>query len=755
MHIYARTLAMVGRAARARRVPEPNAPAPAWARYLTKRLERYADDAGLPHDLSLEISELEGYLTGLRLTREHDIGNAGFALARSAVMRLHRDTDRSRSPFLHDKPLAKVYEMLGRLYLCFGSWKPAADCYARASLLWWDKRNTQRTFSMLILCRLLDGDSATAAELLDDLGPATGPQQHFQRIARALADPWADPRAEVSRFPLTRPLGPAPHGYLASATAGRLADEGHLDEALDLLDTTTAYLEGVRADGWVLADLRQRKAGVLLAMGRHEECRELALAAWAFLGSSRYQACSHAQRQATWRYFAPSRHAALQASIALGDSGSVGELIENCRRQSVIAAEVGVEVGGAGLDAMLAVAGEDPARCGPRGPRADSSLFTPINDAFNATRLLMPKPVPPGAMAFPEGAFWATHVENGMLFWFLAVDGAHVGHGVSDLRDHEDLRPVLRTGRPGAPDYEPVRHLADWRSPEEQAISTAIGAVLPEPLVELLVRATRDAPLRLTIAAAPELAAVLWPIAVVPGTEDRLIERAVLRMWTSGAVESERSARPEPPLGRATPFLLAWDTPDGSPHPRPDPSTAGRPRVWLQGAAATRTALTEALRDIGPGTSGLFLHTGHAQSWPALSLAEDGELRAGELLDTADDGAPVLPMPSRVILSRCSHTGDAALGDETIGLAAGIIQSGAHHVIATGVDAFDSSFTRTFDDILVKGMLAPDADAGVLLRATQLRMLTEWKVHSLRGGADPAGDVNGPHPVIWAAYQAF
>ena len=95
------------------------------------------------------------------------------------------------------------------------------------------------------------------------------------------------------------------------------------------------------------------------------------------------------------------------------------------------------------------------------------------------------------------------------------------------------------------------------------------------------------------------------------------------------------------------------------------------------------------------------------------------------------------------------------LGGETIRLVAGIIKSGGQQVIATGVDVFDASFTQALDEILITEMLAPGADAATLLCNVQLRMLWEWKVSSLRGGIGYTEDIKDPHPMIWAAFQAF
>ena len=778
-----RLVRLAAKIARARRLPRPGKPVPRWTRRLAGRLDTLSDGKTLPKGVDRELSELEGYLTGICLMEDRDVGSAGISLARSAMIRISRDHRLALKPLPGDKPMAKVYELLGRQYLRFGDWKMAADCYGHASIYWNSPRNGRRTYPTVILCYLLDGSRSHAAELLAFIeGDGSGPPAHFLRIARKLVNDSADLRDEVARFPLTRPMGPEVHGYLASLTASRLAGDGHLSEALDLLETTTVYLRSRRVAEGVTAELDQCRASVLLGLGRYTEARELALSAWWSLDSARYLACSHTQREALWRRIAPARYVALRATVLLGEGDVLCELIENCRLQSLIAAEVEVDTAGKEKLDQIGSVGDTPepsqTPSPPKELHAGTSIFAAINDAFNSTLLLQPVLATYETMALPEGVFWSTQIENGMLFWFLAVDGQHLDHGMTDLREYQNLQPVLRAlagcsesanpkiwnlppYRPQAGEYyEPVRHLADWNSPEELIMSTTFGQLMVAPLVVLLQEASRNKPLQLTLSLARELAAVLWPIAVVPGTSDRLIERAVTRIWTSSAIERERAVRPKPPSVGPFPLKLVCENPDGTLRDRSTSHVAERSEMWLARDAATKDALLEALHEIGPGTPGVFFYTGHAvhdddPAYSALPLAGKGSIQAGELFGSFDNGTPFLPMPSRVILSCCSSSSNALLGGETIGLAAGVIQSGAHQVIATGVDVFDSSFTQAFDDILVEGMMRPDVDAGTLLRATQLRMLREWKTYSLRGGINFTEDFKDPHPIIWAAYQAY
>ncbi|MGW6459615.1 CHAT domain-containing protein, partial [Streptomyces sp. NPDC055078] len=464
---------------------------------------------------------------------------------------------------------------------------------------------------------------------------------------------------------------------------------------------------------------------------------------------------------------------------------------------------------------------------GAAGVTVSTALFTAINDAFASTLLHFPEPVsyqgeslllphylkllpehePRGRTArtledaLPEGVFWSSHIEDGFLFWFVARDGEPVGFGMDDLRRYDRVKPVLLAlagfsqsserrswslfpYKRGPGDfYEPLEHLGNWRSAEEQIMTRTMGDLLPRPLADALREATGDDPLRLTIAAPRELTCVPWPIAMIPGTDDRLIERATLRMWTSTPTQSRRAARGTGRPASPVPFLLACDNPDGTLRERTTSSVVQSASTLLTGAGTaapgsksapgnksapgteqapgTKQALMAALRRIGASAQGLFFYRGHAfhdsdPAWSALPLADDESVQAGELFGLLDDGTPFLPVPSRVILSCCSSSTASALGGEGIGLVAGLIHSGADQVIATSVDVPDVSFTEAFEDLIVAGMLdRQDGDHADLLRGLQLRMLREWKVYSLRGVSDYENDIRDPHPIIWGSYHAY
>ncbi|GAA2692970.1 MULTISPECIES: CHAT domain-containing protein [Actinosynnema] len=788
MLIAAKVLAAFGRATRAWHTPDPAKPVSAWIRRLAKWLDHGTSTwKKLPKDLDLEISELDGYFAGLCYANDRDMGSAGISVARAGMMRMFRDMSRSRSPLSKDTSMGRTYEVLARIYLRFGDWKLATDGFGYAAMFYGSVERRIRAYSLAILCQLMMEEHESASELLADMGEGAGYKRYFLRITRALADPTADVLDELDGLRATRWMGRDVYGYLVSLVVGRLTRDGHLNEAFEVLEEAWLHLDKPKADAWILADLRQRRAILLLKLGRPAEGRDEALVAWQFLDSIRYQACSHTQRQAAWRYCAPSRYVALRASIELADTTAVGVMIENCRLQSVIAAVVEVdteesekipdEVNLRSERESDGSEDEPRQKAGGAEHHAGNSLFAALNDAFNATRLLAPAPVNAETLTLPPGAFWSTQIEQGVLFWFLAVDGEAIATGMSDLNEHVNLQPVLRAlaGYSAASEpqwwslppyvpqpgdyYEPVQHLAEWKSPEEQIISSTVGRLLPQPLVALLDRPPTGGSLRLTISAAREFAAVLWPIAVVPGSDDRLVERAVLRMWTSSTIESSRSAR-RTKTPSVVPFLLSCENPDGTLRDRAAASVAGAARVELHGLDATKDAILQALHEIGPSAPGIFFYSGHARndvdpSYSTLPLAGEDYLRAGEFFGEFDDGTPFLPMPTHVILSCCSSSSGATLGGETIGLAAGIIKSGGQQVIATGVDVFDAPFTQALDDILVAEMLAPQADAATRLRGVQLRMLTEWKVYSLRGGIGYTEDIKDPHPIIWAAYQAF
>ncbi|MEV7994968.1 CHAT domain-containing protein [Streptomyces sp. NPDC086077] len=716
-----------------------------------------------------------------------------------------------------DRRLAILYELLGREYVRFADWTTAAECFAGAAIYWPTRRHKRRTYCQLVVLTMKAGDRDGALDHLKTTeGASHGASAVFHRIAARVLDETPGVGAhDVAGIDRVRKLGIIPYTYLASCLAERLAEDAQPERALRLLTSAIGRLTVEKADYWLIGELEQRAAAIWVALGRYEEELGLALAAWAKLDAQRYRACSHTQRVALWANFGPSRHAALASATALGDGRAVAELIESCRLQSMIGTvvEVDAEEETSKLaDSGFSTSAEATDAAESSTPLVSQALFTALDDAFGATLLHFPSPVSfqgttllmphygdvlpaerahalaprPLDEALPAGLFWSSHIEDGYLFWFAALDAKPIGYGKEDLRERGRVKPVLlalagqaQSSEPktwslfpyrrGPGDYyEPYTHLESWKSPEEQIITRTVGDLLPPRLVEELSAATEADPLPLTISPARELACVPWPIAMIPGTEHRLVERAALRMWTSTPTQlmrSARGARTGQPSSSPAPFLLACDNPDGTLRERTSESVVRSAATLLEAVGspvpATKEALLQALHRIGPSAQGLFFYRGHAvhdsdPAWAALPLAGDDFVSSGELFGSLDDGTPFLPMPQRVVLSCCSSSTASSLGGEAIGLAAGAVQSGADQVIATSVDILDSSFTEVFEDLIVEGMLErPQGDHAALLRRLQLRMLNEWKICSLRGTTDTGDDVRDPHPVIWAAYQAY
>ncbi|MFB7180265.1 CHAT domain-containing protein [Streptomyces sp. NPDC056257] len=840
---YDRALVLAGRMARDRRLPLRGGLSTRGTRWTAARIDaRLERSEGLPARLQREMLELDGFLGGLSIADSKAPGNAGPSWVRAMLIRTtDRPWERGELP-PRDRHLARLYELLGREYVRCADWSTASECFIGAALHWGAPRHKRRTYAQMVVLMMKRGDHAAALDGLEVLQGAThGPSAAFHRIAARILDPAPVLDVHATEgIERVRELGIIPYTYLVSCLAERLAADAQPERALGLLTTALARLAADRADDWLVGELEQAAAGIWTSLERYEEGLALALAAWAKLDAQRYRACSHTQRLSLWKNFGPTRRAALVSAVALGDERTVAELIESCRLQSLLGAEVeidddeklaesgleartaladdgtedtdGGDGGGAGRTVTPAPAAEgEPGTAGGKNLVVSSAVFTAYEDALNSTLLHFPEPVsyqgearllphyraalPPKEArrlaarplddALPEGVFWATHIEDGLLFWFLARDGRPAGFGVQDLREFDRIKPVLlglaghsqsserKTWslfpyKRGPGDfYEPFTQLRSWRSAEEQIITRTIGQLLPPPLVDALQRSGADEPLRLTISAARELTCVPWAITMVPGTEERLIEKAVLRMWTSTPTQLRRASRDlRLPPGAPVPFLLACDNPDGSLRERRADSVVNGAAALLTVSGpdgpGTKDALLAALHEIGPSTHGVFFYRGHGvhdsdPAWSALPLAEETYVQSGELFGAFDDGTPYLPMPTRVILSCCSSSSASALGGEGMGLAAGVIHSGADQVIATSLDIRDASFTEAFEDLLVRGMLDGQrtGDHADLLRRLQLRMLTEWKVFSVRGEDLDGEEIRDPHPIIWASFQAY
>jgi CHAT domain-containing protein len=810
--MYGRGLVIIGWMLRRRKLPGRGPLATARARRLAQALDHYVDKKDdLPRRLQSRLLELDAFFGGLCLADDGDAGNAGLSWVRAMITRMGREPRLFHLPLPKDRGIADLFELLARHYVRFGDWQYASECFAASAMYRPLRRSAaiRNAINRSIVCDL-KSNADSAQEWIDLLPERIShrPSRCFRDIAQQVLSHDKELDANFADYlPSVRPLGTIVYTYLTSVVAGRLAAAGHNARALTVLDYVLAELHADHADDYLIGELEQMAASIHLAMGQHRTARSLALAAWAKLDAPRYLSCSHRLRHETWRNFSPARYAALRASVELGDARAITELIESARVQSLIATEIEIDHKEAedkledSKDTVTAVTGQDTGTEQSDDVMVSSAVFTALNDGFGSTLLESQAPVtykglsvfPPGYLAtagggqktralddaLPDGAFWSSHIENGVLFWSVVIDRDAVKCGMTDLRDHKNITPVL-LGLAGhsesaEPDtwslppyqrqagdyYEPYLHLATWKSPEEQIISHTVGALLPDELVNQLRQ--KAEPLEITIAAARELACVPWPIAIIPGTEERLIEHAILRMWTSAPTQLNRKSRTRPRPGTPMPFLLACDNPDGTLRKRAAFSPVSTAKTVLGGpdsaTPATKDALLCAVHEIGSGTSGLFFYRGHAlhdsdPAWSTLPLTE-GEVHAGELFGVLDDGTPFLPMPARVIVSCCSSSGGSLLAGEGLGLAAGLIQAGAVQVISTAVDIMDASFTEAFEDLLIKGMLTPDADHAVVLRAAQLRMLREWKIYSLRGGVDHREDIKDPHPIIWSAYHAY
>ncbi|MGW6460129.1 hypothetical protein ACWF94_30075, partial [Streptomyces sp. NPDC055078] len=343
---YGRALAVAGRIARGRRLPNRGPVSSPTTRRVARLIDAYLErHDDLRPGLRRRLLELDGFLGGLSIADTEDSGNAGFSWVRSMLIRIAaRPTPPGELPAT-DKHLAKLYELLGREYVRFADWSTAAECFSGSAIHWRTPRHKRRTFCQVVVCTMKAGDRAAAAEHLEIIAGATHPPSRvFHRIAARVLDETPDiAPAEIEGLRRVHALGIVPYAYLASVLAERLAADGRPERALGLISETITHLTEERADSWVIGDLEQQAALIWAALDRHEDSLRLALGAWAKLDAQRYRACSHNQRLSLWRGFGPARRAALKSAVALGDGRAVAELIESCRLQSLIGATVEVD----------------------------------------------------------------------------------------------------------------------------------------------------------------------------------------------------------------------------------------------------------------------------------------------------------------------------------------------------------------------------------------------------------------------------
>jgi hypothetical protein len=126
----------------------------------------------------------------------------------------------------------------------------------------------------------------------------------------------------------------------------------------------------------------------------------------------------------------------------------------------------------------------------------------------------------------------------------------------------------------------------------------------------------------------------------------------------------------------------------------------------------------------------------------------DGILSARLMSTRMDSGAPLVPMPPRVVLALCSGSGAADAVGLNLGLAAACRVAGAEEVLTSNFNVLDTQWSCDLDHRLARCATTP-APLAASLRELQLECLAEWRSASLTGFGSPE---IGPLPVIWACY---
>jgi hypothetical protein len=382
--------------------------------------------------------------------------------------------------------------------------------------------------------------------------------------------------------------------------------------------------------------------------------------------------------------------------------------------------------------------------------------------------------------ARPEDFWWSSWHENGVVYWVLSQGSVPVDGGTIDLSADEALREALSIVclryhiEPSWPVPASVEQadltyfLAEADTFEELQLTSSLARVLPPA-----VREPGDPGQRLFISCAPELAAIPWPILPVgTGTSPttRLVERFELRFAPSLALLRQLGeageTRPVACSGDL-PFLLTCDYFPDAKRPVRLPARRAQTilaaRELLDSAAGVQEAtvadLSRVLRSIPPGLEGVaFFRTHYA--WVEDNLVDGGIALADGILLSGMFGAhdrvtgqPIVGLPSTVVMSCCSTSGNRARnGGESLGLAPLAMMAGARRLIVTSVEIRDTAFTVALDDMLIDIAVQP-GDHFAALRALQLRLLSEWRLYSLRN-VETLQDTT-PTPDIWGHYLAY
>ena len=424
---------------------------------------------------------------------------------------------------------------------------------------------------------------------------------------------------------------------------------------------------------------------------------------------------------------------------------------------------------------------DDPPRDEPvseGSKHVPAALMWSWDDVLNAHTIIE---TTGSATAVVEGILWLLSPHGDSIFWSVAEDNVVLAAGAISLAEESELADVLKQFHSK---YTPERAEKDtetWLSQSleadlsvadgfaELSVTTALGRLMPAILRERLLRVQQnsDRP-RLTIGPSYEIPALPWPILnLVTASREarRLIEVADVGFWLSARVQDAKAANYAASVG-PYPLLTVVDSLDrsGVSVHKELAEKAIAPISWQ--SRETGQANREYLEAVHTKRHhGVFFYRGHLHhEWAGSSATayieipgrdEEERLYAAQLFGHYDSGASWFPMPARVVLSCCSSAAGYARYEALSFAAASIVGGGAVDVVATAIDVDDTPFTDAFEERLAMAV-CDKAPVFHTVSEIQRAMLAEWRLFSLRGGADDLDAIlRAPHPLIWAMYRNY
>jgi tetratricopeptide (TPR) repeat protein len=552
----------------------------------------------------------------------------------------------------------------------------------------------------------------------------------------------------------------------------------------------------------------------LLRLGQIEDALEPAISALATLDAFRYSLSDSSSRFSwlTSRYsYSRALAAALNVALRLPDFRLAAELIETARTQAV--PRVSIDIADTALPTPAPRAESHVDKLAQRAIITDPAVpaafgLVPLSaprlvsvrsvsrvaDALrpltgDGAAVQAPSPISleevTQAVAGPNAVYWGSWIAGDKIYWSLVPTGPNsdkrLSAGAIDFTPTSKAANALAALAAALPSHQ-IERSEDFRrvvsgplampSMIEAELAFALGdALIPQPLLALLLEAGTDDPLPLVIAPAPELARVPFPLLVIPDptqgvrTAPRLVERALIRLAPSTGLLASRLSRGVGEVRGPFPLALAVvDPEDTLVHL---PALRVKPRRLLTGerrlsltargdkatVVGTRSALAEALRRVTANES-LFFYAGHAEAGAAgvpaaasLRLAHGDRIYAFDFLGLSHDGLR-FPLPSRVFLSACGTSGGESV--EWLGLAAASLIAGATQVIATCWPTLDHPATAALEAELVDRLCRGD-DAAEAIRDLQLGALNCWRRQCLPDSAVHE-ECSASAPFIWAPY---